>query len=142
MRKTLTALSIAAALFAGQAMADKATVDSLEASGIPVTAEQTATIAEAEGQALVNALADLIASQPHMAAAIVTAAIKANPGLTDAIEAAAIAAAPEYEQAIRNAVITGLLKEDMNDASLIPSSSLPSVDGSGNGRDSSLASPN
>lgn len=142
MRKTLTTLAVATALFAGQAMADKATIDSLDARGVILTTEQTAAIVDAEEQELVNAIAKLIASQPHMAAIIVTAAITAHPELTEAIEAAAIAAAPGQQRAIQDAVVVGRLKDAMNDADNIPSSSLPSVDGSGTGRDSSLASPN
>ena len=44
MRKTVTTLSLAAALFAGQALADPATVESLQAYGVPLTAEQTTQI--------------------------------------------------------------------------------------------------
>ena len=142
MRKILTMLAVATALFAGQAMADRATIDSLEARGVILTTEQTTAIVEANGQAIVNAIAKLIASQPHMAAIIVTAAITAHPGITDTIETAAIAAAPAQQRAIQDAVIVGRLKDAMNDADSIPSSSLPSVDGSGTGRDANLASPN
>src|SRR5690606_509117 len=104
MRKTLTALSITAALFAGQAMADQATTANLQAYGVQLTAEQAAAITSAEGQQLVDAIAALVAAQPEMAATIVAAAIKANPSMTDAIVAAAIQAAPAQEQAILAAV--------------------------------------
>lgn len=132
MRKTLTTLSLAMAVFAGQAMADPATTASLQAYGVPLTAEQAAAITSAEGQQLVDAIAALIAAQPEMAATIVAAAIKVNPSLTDKIVAAAINAAPAQEQAILAAVKAGVS---------LPKSSLPSMGGSGGGN-TSLASPN
>ena len=145
MRKTLTALSIAAALFAGQAMADQATVDNLNAQGVPLTAEQTVVIANAEGQALVDAIAALVAAQPNMAAAIVTAAVAANPELADAIQQAAVKAAPGQARAI-SAAVSAAVEAAATPGALsglgsIPESSMPSNDGSGGGS-TKTASPN
>lgn len=74
MRKTLTILAVAAALFAGQTMADHAAVNTLQASSVQLTAEENVATASAEGEGLVKAIADLIAAQPNMAAVIVAAA--------------------------------------------------------------------
>lgn len=141
MRKTLTTLSLAMAVFAGQAMADPATTASLQAYGVPLTAEQAAAITSAEGQQLVDAIAALIAAQPEMAATIVAAAIKVNPSLTDKIVAAAINAAPAQEQAILAAVKANKESRILSNGETIPGSSLPSINGSGGGS-TSLASPN
>lgn len=141
MRKTLTALSITAALFAGQAMADQATTDSLQAYGVPMTAEQAAAITSAEGQQLVDAIAALVAAQPEMAATIVAAAIKANPSLSSAIQAAAIQAAPGQEAAIKAAVAADQAGTAVSGGVSVPSSSLPSVGGAGGGS-TGVASPN
>ncbi|MDY7219425.1 hypothetical protein TOI97_07575 [Denitrificimonas sp. JX-1] len=140
MRKTFMTLSVAAALFAGQAMADQATADSLAAYGVDAGVHAEA-IASAEGSVLVQALKDLIADQPAMAATIVAAAINANPSMTDAIVAAAIEAAPGQEQAIRNAVTAGQQGTVISTGASAPTSSMPSVGGSGGGSPS-VASPN
>lgn len=136
MRKTVTTLSLAAALFAGQALADPATVESLQAYGVPLTAEQTTQISNADGQQLVDAIAGLVSAQPAMAATIVVAAINARPSLTDDIVNAAIVAAPAQEPAIRNAVEANQGPLGPRGNTQVPTSSLPSI-GSG-----SVASPN
>lgn len=136
MRKTLTALSIVAALFAGQVMADEATVNSLQANGVQLSAAQNTAIANAEGQQLVNAIADLVAAQPEMAATIVAAAIQANASLTDAIVAAAIQAAPAQEQAIRAVVAANQKSRVISNGESIPTSSMPGIGGSGGGSSS------
>lgn len=141
MRKTLTALSLTAALFAGQAVADQATVNSLLANGVQLSAEQNTTIANAEGQQLVDAIAQLVAAQPDMAATIVAAAIRTNSSLTDAIVAAAIQAAPSQEQAILAVVAANGDSRVISGGASVPTSSMPSIGGSGGGS-TSLASPN
>jgi len=103
MRKTLFALTMAAALTSGQAFADQATLESLQAAGIVLSDEQAATIAAAEGQALVDAIAALVKANPQQAATIVGAAVQAAPGLAVAITEAAVKAAPEQKTAIANA---------------------------------------
>lgn len=140
MRKTVTTLSLAAALFAGQALADEATLNSLQAYGVPLSAEQSTQIASAEGQQLVDAIAALVAAQPSMAATIVVAAIEARPSQADDIIDAAIVAAPDQEQAIRDAVAANGTAISRSGAT-IPTSSLPSIGGSGGGG-TSVASPN
>lgn len=139
MRKTFIALSVATALFAGQALADQATADSLQAYGISMTAEQNAAIVNAEGQQLVDAIAQLVAAQPEMAPTIVAATININPNLSDAIVAAAIQAAPGQEQAIRN-VVKANKGSALNNGASVPTSSMPSIGGSGGGS-TSAASP-
>lgn len=141
MRKTLTTLSLAAALFAGQVMADEATVNSLQAYGVTLSAEQSAAIASANGQQLVDAIAALVAAQPEMAATIVAAAVKSNPSLKAAIVAAAIQAAPAQEQAINAAVAANDDNNIISAGAEVPSSSLPSIGGSGGGS-TDVASPN
>ena len=103
MRKTLFALTMAAALTSGQAFADQATLESLQAAGIVLSDEQAAIIAAAEGQALADAIAALVKANPQQAATIVGAAVKAAPGLAVAITEAAVKAAPEHKTAIANA---------------------------------------
>ena len=132
MRKTLTALSVAAALFAGQAMADQATLDSLHAQGVLVPGDHAAVIASAEGPALVNAIAALVEAMPHMAAQIVAAAVDANPQLALSITAAAANAA-------NNAKLSPPSR--FGNGASVPTSSMPSIGGSGGGS-TSLASPN
>lgn len=87
MRKILTTLSFATALFAGQTMADQATLNALQAYDVPLPAKQS------------SAIAQLVAAQPVMAATIVAATMRSNPSLADAIAAAAIEAVPDQEQA-------------------------------------------
>ena len=143
MRKTLITLSLAAALFTGQAMADQATVDCLQTEGIVLSAEQTAAIGVAEGQELVDAIAALVAANPDQAAAIVRAAVRANPSLAEAIKAAATQAAPGQADAIAAAVEQGISEAGSarGIGSKVPSSSLPSICGCGGGS-TSTASPN
>jgi len=105
MRKTLFALTMAAALTSGQAFADQATLDALQAAGIQLSAEQAATIAAAEGQALVDAIAALVEANPQLAATIVGAAVQAAPEMAVAITEAAVQAAPEYKTAIADAAM-------------------------------------
>lgn len=151
MRKILTTLSIATALLASYVQADQATVNTLQTYGVPLSAEQNSAIANANGPQLVDALAQLVAAQPVMAATIVAASIRSNPHLTDAIVPAAIAAAPEQEQAINDAVAASK-KRLVSSGQSIPSSSIPSEkistpgmprDATGSGGGSTrLASPN
>lgn len=124
MRKIITTLSLATALFAGQTMADQATVNTLQAYGVPLSTEHNSAIANAEGQRLVDAIAQLVAAQPSMAATTVAATMRSNPSLTDAIVAAAIAAAPGQEQAINDAVAANK-KKLLSTGESMPSSSIP-----------------
>lgn len=148
MRKTFITLSIFAALFTGQAVAGEATLNSLQANGVPMTAGQTAEMGGiscaqpvTSCSPLVASIADVVASQPSMAANIVVTAIKVNPELADHIVAAAIDAAPAQEQAIKNAVAGNNGSAMVNTGVTIPSSSTPSIGGSGGGS-TSVASPN
>ena len=141
MRKTLTTLSLAVALVSGHAIADQATTDSLQAYGVQLSAAQAAAITSAEGQQLVNEIAALVAAQPEMAATIVAAAVSANPRLSSAIQAAAIKAAPDQEAAIKAAVEAGQESRILSNGEKIPTSSMPSIGGSGGGT-TELASPN
>lgn len=143
MHKILITLSVAAALFAGQVLANQATFDSLQAYGIQLSAGQTTNITNAEGQQLVDAITQLIAAQPAMAATIVAASTQVNPSLSDATVAAAIQVAPAQEQAILDVVAAnqGL---SAGPGSSIPMSSIPSMSGSSGGSSGggSVASPN
>lgn len=150
MRKTLTALSIAAALFAGQAMAGQETLSSLQSCAVSLSAEQSAAIANAQdSQQLVDAIASLITAQPSMAANIVAASVRTNPSLAGVIQNTAIQAAPAQEQAINSAVVAsnevcspiGKGSNLINGGASVPTSSVPSIGGSGGGS-TSLASPN
>lgn len=147
MRKTFMTLSVAAALFAGQAVADQATLDNLVAAGVVLTEEQAAVIGAAEGQALLDAIAALVATSPEQAAAIVQAAVAANPGLASAIQAAATQAAPAQADAIAEAVILGQADAapgnapTTGDQGAATTSSAPSVSGGGSGS-TTTASPN
>ncbi len=150
MRKILTTLSIATALLANYVQADQATVNTLQTYGVPLSAEQNSAIANASGSQLVDALAQLAAAQPTMAATIVAASIRSNPSLADAIVPAAIAAAPEQKQAINDAVAANK-KKLVSSGQSIPNSSIPSEKVSGPGMPSGagsgggstrLASPN
>lgn len=135
MRKTLTVLSLTAALFAGQAVADDATLNQLRTCGVQLSVAQVAAITSAEGPQLIKAIADLIAAQPSMAGPIAAAAVSANPGQADAIQAAAIEAAPAQEKAINAAIASGESCVD-NSGEGLPTSSVPSMGGT------ELASPN
>lgn len=134
MRKTFMSLSVVAALFAGQAFADQATVDNLQAAGVVMTAEQTAAIASAEGQALIDAIVALIQAAPEQAAAIAGAAANANPSMAQAIKAAATQAAPSQADAIAAAVAQATSPSAVGSSGAsVPTSSMPSVGGSGGG---------
>lgn len=141
MRKTLTTLSLAVALVSGHAIADQATTDSLQAYGVQLSAAQAAAITSAEGQQLVDAIAALVSAQPEMAATIVAAAVNTNPSLSAQIQAAAIQAAPGQEAAIKAAVAAGQKSRILSNGEKIPTSSMPSIGGSGGGT-TNLASPN
>lgn len=135
MRKTLFALTMAAALTSGQAFADQATLESLQAAGIVLSDEQAAIIAAAEGQALADAIAALVKANPQQAATIVGAAVKAAPGLAVAITEAAVKAAPDYKTAIAEAAKTAAPAQAANiqaaaDKAAAPS---PSVNPTGSG---------
>ena len=125
MRKIITTLSLGAVLFTGQTLADQATVDTLQAYGVPLSTEQSSAMASAEGQQLVDAVTQLVAAQPSMAATIVAATIRSNPSQADAIVAAAIEAAPGQEQAINDAVAVNK-KKRLSTGESMPSSSIPS----------------
>ena len=133
MRKSLTALSLAAALFAGQALADQATLDALQAAGVVLTPADAAAVAEATGDQLVAIVAQLAAANPDQASVIEAAAIQASPHLADQIK-----------EAIRVALAgVGLTPSGTNGITL-PSNSIPSAGGSGGGGNpaGSVASPN
>lgn len=130
MRKSLTALSLAAALFAGQALADQATLEALQAAGVVLTPAQAAAVAEATGDELVN---------------IVALLAKANPEQASVIEAAAIQASPHLEEQIRQAIQDALSPEQGPNGPTgtisMPTGSIPSAGGGGGGGNPA-ASPN
>ena len=104
MRKSLSLVTLAVALASGNAMADQATVDALAAQGVVLAPEHQAAIADAEGEALVNAVAAAIAAHPDQATAIFAAAAAANPAHAQAIASAASAAAPAQAAAVQAAL--------------------------------------
>ncbi|MDM1695110.1 hypothetical protein HX099_00275 [Thiopseudomonas alkaliphila] len=134
MRKSITALSLVAALFAGQAMADQATLDALQAAGIALTPAQAAVIADATGDELVAIIAELAATNPEQAAAIEAAAVQASPELADKISAAVKAAVNS----------SGVGSTPGGESVSLPTSSIPSAGGSGGGGNPAgpVASPN
>lgn len=134
MRKSLTALSLVAALFAGQAMADQATLDALQAAGVELTPAQAAVIADATGDELVAIIAQLAAANPEQAAAIEAAAIQASPHLSDQITAAVKDAVKASGEGVG---VTG-------GSVTLPTGSIPSAGGSGGGGNpaGTVASPN
>lgn len=135
MRKTLTVLSLAAALFAGQAVANETTLSHLRSCGVQLSVAQITAITTAEGQQLVNVISELVAAQPRMAGSIAAAAVSANPSQAAAIQAAAIQAAPAQEQAINTAIASGEGCA-VSTGDNLPSTSLPTISGT------ELASPN
>lgn len=104
MRKIITILPITAALFAGQALAEQSTVKSLQEYCVALTEEQNTLLTLAEGQSLVQAIAQLVTTQPIKASTIAVATTRSHTSLADEIVAAAVQAAPEQEQEIRAAI--------------------------------------
>lgn len=134
MRKSLTALSLVAALFAGQAMADQATLDALQTAGVVLNEQQAAQVVAATGDELVALLAQLAVDNPSQAGLIEAAGIQASPHLADEIREAirvALEGAPELPPVSPEGIT-------------LPSNSIPSVGGSNGGGNpaGSVASPN
>lgn len=130
MRKSLTALSLAAALFAGQALADQATLDALQAAGVVLTPADAAAVAEATGDQLVAIVAQLAAANPEQASVIEAAAIQASPHLADQIR-----------QAIKDALASTPGANGPTGTISMPTGSIPSAGGGGGGGNPA-ASPN
>lgn len=143
MRKLFISASIALALGAGSAMADQATLDSLQAAGIVMTDEQAAAVLAAEGEQIADAVAAIVAANPSQAAAIVAAAVAANPEHTTAITAAAAAAAPSQASAIaaaaKSAQEAAKPWSPTSSGISVNSNAIPSTSGGGG---STSASPN
>ncbi|HSG63047.1 MAG TPA: hypothetical protein VLA24_16600, partial [Pseudomonadales bacterium] len=60
MRKSFTALTLAAAMFSTNAMADQATLDALSDAGVELTPEQIEEVLAAEGEAIATAIAKVV----------------------------------------------------------------------------------
>lgn len=135
MRKSLTALSLVAALFAGQAMADQATLDALQTAGVVLNEQQAAQVVAATGDELVALLAQLAVDNPSQAGLIEAAGIQASPHLADEISKA-------IEVALNNSQAKPEGPTDVTGAPVvIPTNSIPSVGGTGGGGNPA-ASPN
>ena len=109
MKKILSRFSLVLMLASTVVIADEATVSEFEAAGVTLSAEQAAAIGAAEGDALVQAIADLVAANASdgiAVKAIVRAAIEANPDLVIAITEYAAAAAPAYRDVVCSTAIT------------------------------------
>jgi len=113
MRKTLTALSLAALLGSGTAMADQntynAVVNALQGAQASATAlQQVLNAAATDEQALADAIAAVVASLGNNAAAVeavVQAAVAQNPSYATTIVRKAAAAAPSMSQAIQDGAV-------------------------------------
>lgn len=125
MRKIITIFPLAAALFAGQAMADQNTISSLQEYCVALSEEQSTAITMAEGQPLIEAIAQLVATQPIQASTITVAAARSNLILADDIVAAAVQAAPGQEQEIRAAIEADKTNTFIKVSECIPSSEGP-----------------
>lgn len=97
IKKTaLTIPLLALAMGAGYIHADQATLEAIQGAGVSLTAAQAAQISSAQGDALVAAIADLVAAttDPVQIEKIIKAAVTASPDLAAAIVAAAVKKAP------------------------------------------------
>lgn len=110
MRKTLIAVALGTAFVANISTADQATLDALIEAGIELTDEQAEVILNAEGDAISQAVAQLVQSAGDNAAlaeSIISAAVQVNPTLSDSIFTAVSAAAPDMVAVAASAVIEG-----------------------------------
>lgn len=121
MQKTFSGLSLAILLIAGQALADEKTMNAvlaaLNGTETSLTAGQSRELAAAEGEALADAIANLVIVYPDQASAIVNAAIQANagdPNLIAMISQKAIAAATAQNEALATAVRTATYQAGSN----------------------------
>lgn len=121
MTKTFSGLSLAILLIAGQALADEKTMNAVQAAlngaEISLTAGQSRELAAAEGEALADAIANLVIVYPDQASAIINAAIQANagdPNLIAMISQKAIAAATAQNEALATAVRTATYQAGSN----------------------------
>lgn len=121
MKKTFSGLSLAILLIAGQALADEKTMNAvlaaLNGTETSLTAGQSRELAAAEGEALADAIANLVIVYPDQASAIVNAAIQANagdPNLIAMISQKAIAAATAQNEALATAVRTATYQAGSN----------------------------
>jgi F0F1-type ATP synthase delta subunit len=115
MRKTLTALSLAALLSSGSAMADQATHDDIKAALIVAGASYSSTAlqqvhdAAADNEtAIADAIAALVASignEPTVVLNVISLAVSHNPSYAIAIVRKAAAAAPSMSQAIEGGAV-------------------------------------
>lgn len=143
MQKIFTGLSLAVLLASGQAFADQATVDALQGSGVPLSAEQAQAIEAAEGDALAKAVAALVAANQPISPTIVRAAACAAPESGSAIIEQSLAAAPAQADAINATValgcegVAGL--NAVGAGTVLSNSSIPTGGGAGGG---GVASPN
>lgn len=132
MRKSLTALSLVAAFFAGQAMADHATLDALQAAGVALSEEQAEYVIASTCENLIDFFALLATDNPEKVLEIEKVAIQACPGFAD-----------EISNSIKAAVNgVGSDSGHLSGSSVtIPTNSIPSIGGAGGGGNT-VASPN
>lgn len=104
MKKVTLGLVLGLAIASTSALADVAS--DLEA-GLPLS--QVIANAELEGINIEDAVAQIIAADPSLADAAITAAITANPSAAAAIVAAATAAGVDATQATQVAISTGVI---------------------------------
>lgn len=154
MRKSFIALSLSMAVVSGHALADISTFNALASAGIPMTAEQAATLkgADAGSSQLEEAVTAVIkaataGAKPSMAVTVTTAAVNAVPALQATVCKAGISGAPAQEAAIRaskacskNVTDTVVGSGATNIGATINTNGIPSVSGSGGS--SRVASPN
>jgi len=110
MRKSLLALSLAAALASSVAFADQKTLDAMVAAGVELTPEQAELVLNADEESIADVVAALVAAagdNESLVSAIVSAAISANPEASSQIFSAAVATAPNMVASIAEGVATG-----------------------------------
>ena len=142
MQKVFAGLSLALLLASGQTFADQATLDALKGSGVPLSDEQAAAIAQAEGDALVSEIAGLVSANQAISPTIVRAAACAAPEFSAGIVEQSLAAAPGQADAINATVALGcegLAGLPAGAAGALVGGSIPSGGGAGGG---GVASPN
>jgi hypothetical protein len=136
MRKTLGALTLAVLMASGQAFADQATLDALQAKSVPLTDSQAAAVAAADAGALPGVIADLAAAQKALSPTIVAASVCASPDLSASIVEQAVSAVPDQADAINALVALGCTAPDGLlgvGGAIIPATGIPSGGGGGGG---------
>jgi hypothetical protein len=134
MRKTLGALTLAVLMASGQAFADQATLDALQAKSVPLTGGQASAVASAEADALPGVIAGLVVAHEAISPTIVAAAVCAAPDQSAAIVQQAVSAVPGQAEAINALVALGckpVADGDLGYGVTIPATGIPSGGGGG-----------